>query len=177
MSFISTEQARKNLQREIKTYDIETVKAEARKVWNEALGRIELTGGCDRDKTVFYTSMYRYYERQICMSEDGQYYSASDGKVHKDNGSPYYTDDWVWDTYRAAHPLRVLLEAEKERDIIRSFVTMAQQTDSLWLPTFPEREHWRLAPHELQPHRGCGGRRSEQGHHRFRCEYGIPRRP
>lgn len=138
VSFISTEQARKNLQREIKTYDVETVKAEALKVWNEALGRIELTGGCDRDKTIFYTSMYRYYERQICMSEDGLYYSASDGKVHKDNGSPYYTDDWIWDTYRAAHPLRVLLEAEKERDIIRSFVTMAQQTDSLWLPTFPE---------------------------------------
>lgn len=55
-----------------------------------------------------------------------------------DIGSPYYTDDWIWDTYRATHPLRVLLEAEKERDIIRSFVTMAQQTDSLWLPTFPE---------------------------------------
>ena len=144
------------------------MKAEARKVWNEALGRIELTGGCDRDKTVFYTSMYRYYERQICMSEDGLYYSASDGKVHKDNGSPYYTDDWVWDTYRAAHPLRVLLEAEKERDIIRSFVTMAQQTDSLWLPTFPE---------STGDSRRMGGRRSEQGHHRFRCEYGIPRRP
>lgn len=138
VSFISTEQARKNLRREIRDYDIEQVKAEARKVWNEALGRIELTGGCDREKTIFYTSMYRYYERLICMSEDGRYYSASDGKVHKDNGSPYYTDDWVWDTYRAAHPLRTLLEADKERDIIRSFVTMAQQTDSLWLPTFPE---------------------------------------
>lgn len=138
VSFISVDQARKNLQREIRTYDVEAVKAEARKVWNEALGRIELTGGCDNEKTIFYTSMYRYYERQICMSEDGQYYSASDGKVHKDGGSPYYTDDWIWDTYRAAHPLRVLLEADKERDIIRSFVTMARQTDSLWLPTFPE---------------------------------------
>lgn len=138
VSFISTDQAAANLKREIRTYDVEQVKAEARRVWNEALGRIELTGGSDNAKTVFYTSMYRYYERQICMSEDGRYYSASDGKVHKDNGSPYYTDDWVWDTYRAAHPLRVLLEADRERDIIRSFVTMAQQTDSLWLPTFPE---------------------------------------
>lgn len=137
VSFISVEQAKRNLRREINTYDIESVKVRARKTWNDALGRIELAGD-DRQKTIFYTSLYRYYERQICMSEDGRYYSASDGKIHEDNGSPYYTDDWVWDTYRAAHPLRVLLEADKERDIIRSFVTMAQQTDSLWLPTFPE---------------------------------------
>lgn len=138
VSFISTGQARKNLNREQKGFDIEAVRANARNVWNEALGKLEVTGTDNTAKTIFYTSMYRYYERQICMSEDGQYYSASDGKVHNDNGSPYYTDDWVWDTYRAAHPLRVLLDAGKERDIIRSFVTMAQQTDSLWLPTFPE---------------------------------------
>lgn len=49
------------------------------------------------------------------MSEDGRYFSAFDGKVHDDNGTPFYTDDWIWDTYRAAHPLRTLIDQKKKR--------------------------------------------------------------
>ena len=35
------------------------------------------------------------------LSEDGKYYSAFDGKIHEDGGHSFYTDDWIWDTYRA----------------------------------------------------------------------------
>lgn len=138
VSFISAEQAARNMRRDAPSYDLDALKAAGRRAWNEALGRIEVVGGEEKDKEVFYTSMYRYYERQICMSEDGRYYSATDGQVHSDGGRPYYTDDWVWDTYRAAHPLRALLEPGKEADIVNSLVTMAVQGDSLWMPTFPE---------------------------------------
>ncbi len=138
VSFISAEQAARNMRRDAPSYDLDALKAAGRRAWNEALGRIEVVGGEEKDKEVFYTSMYRYYERQICMSEDGRYYSATDGKIHDDGGRPYYTDDWVWDTYRAAHPLRALLEPGKEADIVNSLVTMAVQGDSLWMPTFPE---------------------------------------
>lgn len=138
VSFISAEQAARNMRRDAPSYDLDALKAAGRRAWNEALGRIEVVGDEEKDKEVFYTSMYRYYERQICMSEDGRYYSATDGKIHDDGGRPYYTDDWVWDTYRAAHPLRALLEPGKEADIVNSLVTMAVQGDSLWMPTFPE---------------------------------------
>ena len=138
VSFISAEQAARNMRRDAPSYDLDALKAAGRRAWNEALGRIEVVGGEEKDKEVFYTSMYRYYERQICMSEDGRYYSATDGKIHDDGGRPYYTDDWVWDTYRAAHPLRALLEPGKEADIVNSLLTMAVQGDSLWMPTFPE---------------------------------------
>ena len=138
VSFISAEQAARNMRRDAPSYDLDALKAAGRRAWNEALGRIEVVGGEEKDKEVFYTSMYRYYERQVCMSEDGRYYSATDGKIHDDGGRPYYTDDWVWDTYRAAHPLRALLEPGKEADIVNSLVTMAVQGDSLWMPTFPE---------------------------------------
>ena len=138
VSFISAEQAVRNMRRDAPSYDLDALKAAGRRAWNEALGRIEVVGGEEKDKEVFYTSMYRYYERQVCMSEDGCYYSATDGKIHDDGGRPYYTDDWVWDTYRAAHPLRALLEPGKEADIVNSLVTMAVQGDSLWMPTFPE---------------------------------------
>ena len=92
----------------------------------------------ENDKALFYTSLYRIAERPVCLSEDGHYFSASDGKVHDDEGHAFYTDDWIWDTYRAAHPLRVISDPNLELDIIHSYLRMAQQTDSLWMPTFPE---------------------------------------
>jgi len=138
VSFISGEQAKKNLQRELKDYDVKQLADKGRSIWNEALGKIRVSGDNDTDKTKFYTSMYRFYERPVCVSEDGNYFSASDGKVHEDAGKPYYTDDWIWDTYRAAHPLRVLIDAEKEGNIINSYILMAEQRGNNWMPTFHE---------------------------------------
>ena len=138
ISFIDTDQAKKNLEREIKTYDVNAVAEAGKAVWNETLGKIKIQGGSDDDKTVFYTSLYRCYERPICMSEDGRYYSAFDGKIHEDGGRAFYTDDWIWDTYRATHPLRVLIENEVEGNIINSYLLMAEQMGNNWMPTFPE---------------------------------------
>ena len=138
VSFISQEQAAANLRREIDTYDVEKVAAEGRKVWNETLGRLAVRGGDETEKTVFYTSYYRTFERPVCLSEDGRYWSAFDNQVHEDRGTPFYTDDWIWDTYRAAHPLRVVMDPSLEEDILASFIRMAEQTGNDWAPTFPE---------------------------------------
>ena len=138
VSFISQEQAAANLHREIDTFDVEKVAAEGRKVWNETLGRMEIRGGSETEKTVFYTSYYRTFERPVCLSEDGRYWSAFDNQVHEDGGTPFYTDDWIWDTYRAAHPLRVVMNPSVEENILASFVRMAEQTGNDWAPTFPE---------------------------------------
>ena len=138
VSFISQEQAAANLRREIDSFDVEKVAAEGRKVWNETLGRLEIRGGNETEKTVFYTSYYRTFERPVCLSEDGRYWSAFDNQVHEDGGTPFYTDDWIWDTYRAAHPLRVVMDPSLEEDILASFVWMAEQTGNDWAPTFPE---------------------------------------
>lgn len=138
ISFISVEQAKKNLYREVKDLTFEQVRDQGKKVWNDALGKILVEGDCEDDKTIFYTSLYRTYERMICISEDGKYYSSFDNQIHDDNGIPFYTDDWIWDTYRATHPLRVIIEPEKENHMISSFIRMAEQMDQFWMPTFPE---------------------------------------
>lgn len=138
VSFISEEQARKNLMREQDGYDVDKVAERGRKVWNEALSKIRVTGGTEDQKTVLYTSYYRTFERPVCLSEDGRYFSAYDGQVHDDGGTPFYTDDWIWDTYRAAHPLRTLIEPEKQSHIIESYLRMAEQMGTEWMPTFPE---------------------------------------
>ncbi len=138
ISFISEAQAKANLYREIADYNKDKVIDYARKIWNKALSKTKVEGGSQDDKTVFYTSVYRTYERPVCISEDGKYYSAFDGTVHNDEGTPFYTDDWIWDTYRATHPLRCLTEKELELDIINSFIRMAEQMEQFWMPTFPE---------------------------------------
>jgi predicted alpha-1,2-mannosidase len=138
ISFIDADQARKNMDREIPDYDLKTLQENGRKIWNESLGKIAVTGGSDTEKTIFYSSFYRTFERPVCISEDGRYYSAFDGTVHDDNGIPFFTDDWIWDAYRAHHPLRILVDPKKEENILHSFVEMAGQMKHNWMPTFPE---------------------------------------
>jgi predicted alpha-1,2-mannosidase len=139
VSFIDEKQAEANLRSEIDTYDYQKIARTGRDLWNATLGKIRVTGGTDDEKSAFYTSLYRTCERMINISEGGRYYDAfAGGKVREDGGTPFYTDDWIWDTYRAVHPLRILIEPERELDMIRSYIRMAQASSEDWMPTFPE---------------------------------------
>lgn len=138
VSYIDTAQALANLRREQQDYDVRRLAREGRRIWNDALRRIDVKGGTEDDKTVFYTSYYRTFERPVCISEDGRYWSAFDNAVHEDGGVPFYTDDWIWDTYRAAHPLRILMDRSIEEDILDSYLRMACQMGNMCMPTFPE---------------------------------------
>lgn len=138
ISYISVEQAKQNVEREIQTYELDMIAKRGRSLWNSTLGKIEIEGGTEQDRQVFYTSLYRTYERMINISENGNYYSAEAKKALPDNGVPFYTDDWVWDTYLAVHPLRILLEPQMQQHILQSYLRVAEQTLEHWLPTFPE---------------------------------------
>ena len=137
VSFISFEAAQNNLAREIAGFDVKKLKKSGRKTWNEALSKIKIKTSDESLKRVFYTSFWRTFERMVDFSEYGRYYSAYDKKVHESQ-NPFYCDDWIWDTYRALHPLRVLLEPSKEAQMLQSYVDMARQTPEKWLPTFPQ---------------------------------------
>jgi predicted alpha-1,2-mannosidase len=133
ISFISTEQAEKNLRREIPEWGFDAVKEAAKARWNETLGRISVEGGTPAQRKVFYTALYRSFERMINISEDGRYYSAFDHKVHTDP-RPFYVDNWLWDTFRALEPLQTLLNPDVQADKIQSYVRMYQQSGIM--PTF-----------------------------------------
>jgi predicted alpha-1,2-mannosidase len=133
VSFISVGQAEKNLRREIPEWGFDRVKEAARGRWNETLGRIAVEGGTDAQRRVFYTALYRCFERMVNISEDGQYYSAFDRKVHRDP-RPFYVDNWLWDTFRALEPLQTLLNPDVQADKIQSYVRMYEQSGIM--PTF-----------------------------------------
>lgn len=135
VSFVDQEQARKNLEKELPYWNFESVKAEALEKWNTALDKIDVKGGTVDQKTAFYTALYRTYERMVNFSEDGRYYSGFDNAIHNDNDTAFYNDDWMWDTYRAAHPLHAMINPELEGLKIQSYVRMYEQGG--WMPSFP----------------------------------------
>lgn len=137
ISYISLEQARKNLDNEIAGFDIDALANAARAKWNQTLGKIEVEGATEDQKTVFYTSLYRAHERMINISEDGKYYNGFDGKVHDDGGVPFWTDDWIWDTYLALHPLQIILNPKAEEEKLASYIRMYEHSEEKWMPTFP----------------------------------------
>ncbi len=133
ISFISVEQAKKNLQHEIPAWDLAKVRDAAKARWNNVLGQITVEGGTESQRKVFYTALYRSSERMVNITEDGHYYSAFDHQVHAD-ARPFYVDNWLWDTYRALEPLQTILNPDMEADKIQSYVRMYQQSGIM--PTF-----------------------------------------
>lgn len=133
ISFISVEQARRNLHEEIPGWDFDKIRDQARQRWNEVLGQIQVEGGTLAQKRVFYTALYRCYERMVCITEDGRYYSAFDHRVH-DDARPFYVDNWIWDLYQAQLPLMEILQPDMVSDEISSYVRMYEQSG--WMPSF-----------------------------------------
>lgn len=135
ISWINERQASRNLLTENPGWDFEKTKKKGRDAWNKELGKITVSGGTHDQQVVFYTALYRSMERMVNINEYGRYYSAYDKKSHKTNHD-FYVDDWSWDTYRSLHPLRLLTHPNRERDMIRSYILMYQQSG--WMPTFPQ---------------------------------------
>ncbi|WP_276090536.1 GH92 family glycosyl hydrolase [Pedobacter sp. JY14-1] len=133
ISYISVEQAKANLGREIPGGDFNAVKNKAYHEWNKVMSQINVEGGTPAQRRVFYTALYRCYERMVDISEYGQYYSGFDHQVHKSD-KPFYVDNWIWDNYIALEPLHTILNPKKEADKINSYVDMYKQGG--WMPSF-----------------------------------------
>ncbi len=135
LSYISIDQARKNLEENIGKKSFTEIAAIARDKWNSVLSEIEVEGGNQNQRSVFYTSLYRCSERMIDITEDGKYFSVWSNKTEPANDTSFFTDDWVWDTHLALHPLQVILNPSRQDEKISSYIRMARQSG--WMPTFP----------------------------------------
>ncbi len=127
ISFVSVEQARENLMQEIPVWDFQRVKNEAREVWESKMAQIQTAGGTPSQKRVFYTSLYRTYERMVNINEYGRYYSSYDHQVHESD-EPFYVDNWMWDNFISLEPLHMILNPERETHQLRSYVKMYEQS-------------------------------------------------
>lgn len=133
-SFISLEQAERNLAREIDGKTFDEVVADGRAGWNERLRRIELEGASKDQRTIFYTGFYRTLLFPRIFHEPDEngiphYYSPFDGRIHKGVMS---TDNGFWDTFRAVYPFFTLLYPGRVAEIIRGLVAAYEQGG--WMP-------------------------------------------
>lgn len=135
ISYISAEQAQRNLRRDVGERSFDAVEAATQALWNGVLGKVEINGGTERQRTIFYTALWRSLGRMTDITEDGRYFSGFDHTVHDSGGHPFYVDDGLWDTFRSLHPLQLLLDGNRQEEMIRSYLRMYQQSG--WLPSFP----------------------------------------
>lgn len=134
ISFVSPEQAKLNYQKEIDGISFDELKAAGKKTWEKLMSQVVVEGGTEAQKRSFYTALYRCFVRMVNISEDGKYFSAYDGQLHTD-ARPFYTDDYTWGNYLALHPLRCILDPQKEADMLESYVRMYEQSG--WMPDYP----------------------------------------
>lgn len=131
-SFLSVEQARANLEREIPAWDFDGVRAKLHGAWLEALGRLEVEGASDRERTRLYTALYHALLYPRVFSEYGRYYSAFDDRIH--NGESY-TAFSSWDTFRAENSLLTLLAPERVDGMVAALLQNFQEGG--WMPKWP----------------------------------------
>ncbi len=135
LSYVSVQGARANLDAEAGAAGFDRVLEQAGAAWEEKLGTIRVTGGTDRQQTIFYTALYHSLLMPTLSSDAGGDYPGFDGQVHRAQGFRFYTDMSLWDTFRTTHPLFTLIAPVEQRDMLVSLTEMAKQGG--YLPRWP----------------------------------------
>ena len=131
ISGVSMEGAERNFMAEAQESDFDSYLCKAKKMWNDALGKIEVENS-DMDETVtFYTALYHSMLAPTIYGDvDGSYYGP-DKKIHKADGWTNYSTFSLWDTYRAAHPLFTIIQPERVNDMVKSLIAFSEQNGRL----------------------------------------------
>jgi predicted alpha-1,2-mannosidase len=138
LSFVSTENAKENLDKELTGKSFDQVKREAAKSWETLLSKIEVSGGTERQKALFYSCLYRSFLWPALRSDVNGEFLDESGKVVKKHFQ-YYTLPSLWDDYRNKLVLLGLLSPEVTVDVIQSLIDRGEKTG--FIPTFFHGDH------------------------------------
>lgn len=108
ISFTSSEDARSNFEREAKNVGFDSARLAARRNWEQAMDVIRVTGGTERERTIFATALYH---AMLDPREIGQ----GDGFTRRTVFSG-------WDVFRSEMPLLTLVRPEVVSDTISSMM-------------------------------------------------------
>lgn len=136
-SFISFEQAQRNLNNELNAYSSDALRQQGKEVWNKHLLRIKIEGGSLAQRKTFYSCLYRtlLFPRIWHEPDDTgamQHRSPYTGAVSQ---GVMYADHGYWDVYRAWYPLMTILFPERLGEILQAWVNSYKEGG--WLPQFP----------------------------------------
>ena len=134
VSFVSTENAWENLEAEQDGFDFDGVRSAASALWENDLSKIKVTGGTEKDKTVFYTALYHTLIHPNVLNDvNGEYpLMENDGVGKVEAGENRYTVFSLWDTYRNVHQLMTLVYPKRQLDMVRSMIGIYEEWG--WMP-------------------------------------------
>ena len=136
-SFISFEQAARNLRLELSDRSPAELRAIAAEKWNASLGRIAIEGATGPQQRIFYSCLYRALLFPRTWHEpdshgNPHHFSAFNGKVEP---GVMYADHGYWDVYRAWYPFMSLVFPERLGEILQAWVNAYREGG--WMPQFP----------------------------------------
>jgi predicted alpha-1,2-mannosidase len=133
LSFVSVENARANLKTEIPdSMDFEAqfrkVHESAEKTWSNALGKIDVSGGGDDQREVFYTGLYHMLlSPNVFNDVNGDYIDFKDKVQRLKPGETQYANYSDWDTIRNVVQLQSMLFPHESSQMMQSLVRDAEQ--------------------------------------------------
>jgi len=132
VSFVSTENARLNMEAETGGKDFDEVRSDAYGEWNSDLSRIMVQGGTEEQKTIFYTALYHALIHPNILNDVNGDYPAMESDMIMNTEGKRYTVFSLWDTYRNLHQLLTLVYPERQKDMVLSMIGMYREHG--WLP-------------------------------------------
>lgn len=139
--------ARLNMATEIPDWDFEAVRQAADEAWNTELGRIRATFRTEKERRIFYTSMYHLMVAPSVWSDVTGDYMGSDGRVRHAADFQNFTTWSLWDTYRGLHPLATLIHGDRLAAYARSMLAIHAEQGELPI--------WHLMSNETYCMVGC----------------------
>ncbi|GHF47918.1 putative alpha-1,2-mannosidase [Amycolatopsis bartoniae] len=131
ISYVDADGARRNLAAE-GNRSFDKVKAATVNTWRKELSTIDVSGGTNDNRTVFYTSLYHTLLQPLTGNDVDGRYRGFDNQIHRAVGWTYYQYFSLWDTYRSQNQLIALLRPDRARDIAQSILAIHDQGG--WLP-------------------------------------------
>ncbi|HCV82745.1 MAG TPA: glycoside hydrolase family 92 protein, partial [Zunongwangia profunda] len=138
ISYVSIENAKNNLEKEIGNRSFDEVHEQAIETWEALLGAIKVKGGTKKQKQIFYSSLYRAFLWPALRSDLNGEFSDVEGKIKKADFR-YYTLPSFWDTYRNKLVLLNMLQPDVAKDVIRSVIDRGENNG--FIPTFFHGDH------------------------------------
>ncbi|MDQ6902044.1 MAG: GH92 family glycosyl hydrolase [Bacteroidota bacterium] len=138
LSFVSVENAKQNLEKEIGNKSFTEIRNEANQKWEKLLSSIQVKGGTDKQRRMFYSCFYRSFLWPALRSDvNGEFRDAKKNVVKADFN--YYTEPSLWDTYRNKDVLLGLVTPQVTLDVIKSMKDVGDKTG--FIPTFFHGDH------------------------------------
>jgi predicted alpha-1,2-mannosidase len=132
ISYVSLENARANLTAENPRWDLSAIRQKADAAWNTVLNRIQVEGGTDEQRKVFYTALYHCFMHPNCLEDCDGEYRGMDLQIHRvEKGHHQYQNIPAWDQWRSYAPLIAILSPSESGDILQSLINYAQQDASV----------------------------------------------